>query len=497
MAASSIKNAVQQIFLPKGKQKAGGSSYTNTYNPSATTSILALPAYRDHLTDIFTSRQSSDSRDLLKGLFKYDSDVSAALHAYLTVANTEPRFYVYDAQGQLDQNGLQILDGLLTGLTRRNDYTTGFSFTKSFREVAEDCRYMALLRGGIGAELVFNKLLIPSEVRQIDLATIEFFEITPGVFKPQQRTVGTTTPLQLDLPTIFMKFYRQNPTEAYTESMFVSAINTIAARQQVINDLYRIMTITGYPRIEVSVAEEVLRKNAPASVRADEVAMSKWVSARMNEISTQLGNLRADSAFVHTDSVEAKILNDKGPGASLDVSQIINVLNSQNQAALKVVGTVIGKGETGVNTASVEARIFAMAADSLNGPIADLFSEMLTLAIRLSGYEGYVECCFDKVELRPWTELEPQLIMRQTRLKQDLSDGLITDDEYHMEMYGRPRPPSAPELSGTHFLIAQAGTPDVTGVSPNADPLGRSITPPGSKTAQSNTVKKTTTPVKK
>jgi hypothetical protein len=152
------------------------------------------------------------------------------------------------------------------------------------------------------------------------------------------------------------------------------------------------------------------------------------------------------------------------------------------------MGTVIGRGESGVNTASVEARIFSLAAESLNDPIADLFSDAFTLALRMTGYTGYVDCVFDKVELRPLTELEPQLVMKQSRLLQDLSLGLITDDEYHMEMHSRIRPDSSPEISGTGFM--SAGTAGTDSPSPNSDPLGRSASPAGGESARSNTVKR-------
>ena len=38
-------------------------------------------------------------------------------------------------------------------------------------------------------------------------------------------------------------------------------------------------------------------------------------------------------------------------------------------------------------------------------------------------------------EVRPDTELEPQRLIKTQRLRQDLSDGLITDDEYHFWVY--------------------------------------------------------------
>ena len=153
------------------------------------------------------------------------------------------------------------------------------------------------------------------------------------------------------------------------------------------------------------------------------------------------------------------------------------------------MATIIGRGESGVNTGTVEARVFSMSADSINIPIADVYSDMFTLALRVQGFEGYVSCNFDKVELRNDLELEPQRVMRQARLLEELSLGLITDDYYHMTVHNRPRPDSAPELSGTGFMANQASV-DAGSVSPNSDPLGRSITPSGSKSARSKEVKK-------
>lgn len=488
----SLLTKINNVVTPyKKKPNPKGNAYTNTYQPSATNSVLSAPAYRSHLTDIYESRIAGDSRTLLKDLFKYDSDISATVHAFLTASNTDPRLFVYDAEGVLDKDGNDTLKMLIGMLVRRNDYSTGFEITKSLREIAEELRYMIMLRGACCGELVFDKLLYPNELRTVDAVTLEWFEKSPGLYKPQQRPPGASGTINLDIPNFFIKFYRQNPTEIYPESMFVSSINTIAARQQVINDLYRIMQKTGYPRIEATVVEEVLRKNAPAEMQADENKMALWLNARLSETAAQLTDMRSDAAYVHFDAIEAKILNEKGPGASMDVTAIIAVLNAQNQAALKTMATIIGRGESGVNTASVEARIFSMAADSLNGPIADMFSEMFTFAMRLVGYEGYVVCKFDNVELRPATELEPQLVLKHSRLLEDLSWGLITDEEYHMQMYNRLPPDGVPELSGTNFYSADASAVDAaSNVSPNSDPMGRSLSPSGSKAAKGNAVKK-------
>lgn len=441
----------------KGPRRANpaGVAYSNTFNPSNSENVLSLPDYRDHLNDIFETRTADDSRELLKKLFVHDPDVSAAVNAFLTVANTPMVSICRDADGVIDREAQKDLNQLITALTTRFDYTTGFELRPSLNAINEGMRYMVLLRGGLANELVLNKQQIPSQIRMVDSATLEWFERAPAVFKPQQAPAGSNDKISLDIPTFFVSFFRRDPTSIYTTSPFVSAINTVAARQQVINDLYRIMRFTGYPRIEVTVLEEVLKKSAPASVANDSAKLKQWVSEQIQAISNSLSTMRADQAFVHTDAVEAKILNDKNPGAGVNVDNIIGALNAQNQAALRTMSTILGRGESGVNTASVEARLFTMTAEEINEPLAEQWSQMLTMAIRILGHEeATVTVKFRPAEMKSELELETQLVNRQNRLLRDLSYGVIDDDEYHLEMYGRIRPDSAPILSGTGFMDA-------------------------------------------
>ena len=487
--ATNFASALK-VLLPR-RTPPKGTALTNTYNPSSTENTLSLPTYRDHLTDLFSSRTSDDSRALLKQLLIHDPDVSAATNAFLTVANTEPMFIARTVDGMIDREAQKTLNQLLIALTTRFDYSKGFDWRPGLRSICENMRYMVLLRGAVGSELVLDKTLLPLEIRQVDMATIEWFEKQPGKYTPQQKPAGSSTSISLDIPTFFVSFFRRDPTSIYTFSPFVSAINTVAARQQVINDLYRIMQLTGYPRLEITVLEEVLKKNAPASIRQDNDKLTQYVNQQLTSIKSNVSNIRPDQAFVHTDSVEAKMLNENKSSMSLNIDSIINTLNAQNQAALRSVSTVLGRGESGVNTASVEARIFSMNAEEINEPLAEIWSQMMTMLVRLQGHEQtIVSCRFKPVELRPWTELEPMMAIKAARLKEDLSRGLISDDEYHLEMYGRIRPDEAPELSGTNFMNPVAATGNVEDVSPNQDPMGRSLTPKNSDAVKSNGVKK-------
>lgn len=477
------------IIAPKRKAKAGGQSVTGTYNPQAPDRVLTAPLYKEHLVDIMQSRQADDSRDLIKFLFVHDPDMSAAVSAYLTMANTPISIIVKDLDQQIDREATKTLLAAINQLTRPVDYTLGFQLKPDLYQICENLRYMLLMRGAIAAELVLDKQLLPYQIRHVDAASLDWYETKAGEYKPRQKVSGIQDGVDLNIPTFFVNFYRRDPTTIYTKSTFVSAITTIAARQQVINDLYRIMQQTGYPRMAVKVLEEVLRNNMPVNISTNPEAQTRWLDSRKTEIRSSLMNLRSDEILTHWDSAEPYIINEKTPGVGIDISEVINVLNAQNQAGLKTMATVIGRGTAGVNTGSVEARIAAMNADEINHPVAEILADIFSFMLHYSGYQGFVEVSFAPAELRPEMELEAHKAMRQARLRKDLSDGLITDDEYHLMMYNRLRPDTAPELSGTKFM--DAAGPDMVdagGATPNTDPLGRSLTPDGNDMAKSNGV---------
>lgn len=478
-----------KFTLPRRKTQAA--STTPTFRPGSTNSVLTLPTYRDHLQDLYTLRTTStDARSLLETMFNSDPDMTAAVNAYLTVANTEPMFFVRDVNGVFSREAYKTLNQILLLLSHQADLTKPWQFKRSLAKLCEDMRYMVLLRGGIAAELVVDKTYAPSEIRQIDPATIRFFERETGVYEPVQKVTGKTQDVSLAIPTFFYTTFRASPLSVYPMPPFISAINTIAARQQIINDLYRIMNMTGYPRIDVKVLEDVMTNAAPAAIRSDVARLKTWINERIEDIRGSFANVRPDQSFVHTDSVEVSMLNDRSPGVGVNVDAVINVLNGQNQAGLKSVSTILGRGESGVNTSSVETRVFALNADAINGPVAEVLGRALTVALQLAGHPVFVEVKFRPSELRPMTELEPQLTMRQARLLDALSLGVITDEEFHIEMYGRLPPEGAPTLSGTGFRGAGAGSPDPSKASPNGDPLGRSLAPEGSGSARSNGVQR-------
>ncbi len=473
-------------FGARRRGNAAGTALTPDFRPQNPEAVLTVPVYRDHLRDLYTERTSStNSLSLLELLFRSDPDVSATVNAYLTVADTEYTLTIKNAQGEYDLEAYRSFEAFKSLLAFQADLGTGFQMRVGLRALAERLRHLALLRGACAAELIVDRRGIPSEVRIIDPQSIRWYQTAPGVYKPRQRVSGQTEETPLDIPTFFFSWFRPNPIGIYPQPPFAAAINTIAARQQVINDLYRIMNVTGYPRISVKVLEQVLRNSAPASIQNNKDQMIGWVNDRMAEIRATFSDLRPDQAFVHTDATEPKVITERSSAVGLQVESIISVLNAQNQAGLKTVSTILGRGESGVNTASVESRVFSMNADALNTPVAEILSRIITVALQLAGHPVIAELNFRPSELRPATELENHMMVRQSRLLQALSLGVITDEEFHVQMYGRPPQPGAPMLSGTRFL---ENNPEVPNQDGNTDSQGRALTPEGQNGSRSNTV---------
>lgn len=475
-----------EFILPKKKAKTDGNAYTNTYRPG-NSNTLSTPDYMEHIEDLYDSRVSTDSNALLQDLFRQDPDCSAAVNAYLTSSDTPMVYYAVDANGDISPDGTKQLEYLVDKITSRTDYTLNYQMKHSLTAIREELKYMLLLRGAVGAELVFDKTLQPKEIRNVDMHFVQWTESKNGEFKPIQKTEESGEEVSLDVPTFFTAFFRRDPTSVYSYSYFVSAINVIAARQQVINDLYRIMNVTGFPRIDITVLEEVIKNNAPASVTAKPEDFRQYVETTVQRIANSFATVKPQQPMAHTDSVEVKMINDKNPGGSLQISEVIETLNGQNQAAMKVVGSVLGRGSSGVNTASVEAMVFAKNASELNKPIDYLLSEIFTLALRMSGFDGKAVMYSRDVELRTATELENQMTMRQARLLEQLSLGIIKDEDFYLEMWGKI-PSEISALSGTNFQATKINTSDTTS---NTDPLGRSLTPEGGDMAKSNANKTT------
>ena len=97
------------------------------------------------------------------------------------------------------------------------------------------------------------------------------------------------------------------------------------------------------------------------------------------------------------------------------------------------------------------------------------------MAVRLLGMNCYVDFKYDDVDLRPKGEQEAYRAMEQDRILEQLSLGMISDEEACLMLTGKLPPAGAPVLSGTMFKNAGGGQ---ASMGPNTPGDGAQATEP-------------------
>ena len=110
--------------------------------------------------------------------------------------------------------------------------------------------------------------------------------------------------------------------------------------------------------------------------------------------------------------------------------------------------------------ASTESALFARYCEGIQAKVNSILSRALTLALRLLGHDVYAQFSFDRVDLRPDSELETFRVLKQSRILEQLSIGMITDDDASIELTGRLPADGAQILQGTFFKTGSSAPSD-------------------------------------
>jgi hypothetical protein len=77
---------------------------------------------------------------------------------------------------------------------------------------------MLLLRGMLVGEAIVSKEGVFDAIRLIDPISLQWFEKTNGRLVPEQVPSGGGNNISLDVVSVFVSYYRQDPMKAYSNS---------------------------------------------------------------------------------------------------------------------------------------------------------------------------------------------------------------------------------------------------------------------------------------
>src|SRR3546814_5337923 len=90
----------------------------------------------------------------------------------------------------------------------------------------------------------------------------------------------------------------------------------------------RIMRIVGYPRMDVTVLQEVIERNVPPNIKDNPTEIRAYVSRELDTIRGVIAGLSARDAFVHSDAITAEIINDKNPRSEEHTSELQSLMRN-------------------------------------------------------------------------------------------------------------------------------------------------------------------------
>ncbi len=435
-----------------------------------------LPSQESYFNRSVTDFRSLTSQEAIRRMARAHGDTSTAVWTVVRLANTPLQYKVYDSSHQIDPQGGQLLRSILARMEYASDYTLGYDDRLPMSAVVSVLLRETYLYGAAAAELVLDDLRLPNALKPIPVKTLSWVVSsqangTSNKLVPQQK-VGNAQE-ELDYPTVFYVPLDQDGETAYCHSPIEPALNSAPAYSELLEDIRKVVRRSGHSRLKLRLAVDQVIKSAPADVRSDSAKLQAWLESVRDAVKSEVEKLDPEMALVLYDMVEADYLNSE-VGAGADYSPLVEVFDGVQATALKTPPSVLGKRMGGSqNVSSTESLLFIKTAEGVQPPVAAVLSRALTLALRLHGFDGYVQAQFGPVNLRPNLELSAFDIMRQQLVLEQLSFGFITDDEASILLNTGPRAPNAPPLSGTFFY--QGGkTLDLP--NPNTDPARQALT---------------------
>lgn len=401
----------------------------------------------------FTDYQGYPSSVLLRILEDIDPDLSSAIWMLLRVGNTGYQLVGRKTNGKPSKEAQRALDELALTLNHVGIYD-GFTENTNIYSVTNELMLSAYTRGALCGMLILDRKFNPIGIQVIDPNTITFKKegsqyIPYQQFGPKEVPLNVANFIYVPIDPEIGDPYGRNP--------ILSFLSVIFFRIGVIKDLQKVVRNQGWPRITVKVLEEVLINNAPSTIKRDPAQLNSYITARMTEIKTQYESLKPDSSIIHLDSSEVSYLELKNAG-TLDISILVEVLNSLILNALKTTKTAIGKSLGAGSSEGYSSAEMTMYVKSLQGfqhVVKTFYDRLFTLAIHMKGIQGYADWVWHQIELRSQKEMAQ---FEQTHIDNTLrlvSEGYISDEEACMRLTGH-------EPNGTpRQLMSDKGAPNV------------------------------------
>lgn len=447
--------ALEPVQTPKPRSRAQLSHPSYLKTTRLSDSVLPREDRNVGTVDPETFRTNArNTRELMRSLSATNSDLSAAINSHLRTAITSGYTALARnvADDTISEEGTRLVTALISRFDIMQDYRTGFSGILSLRSLSESLGIELMRYGSCALELVLDRKRLPWKLSPVSTTQV-VFKRDGKILKPFQTVGGEEIPL--DVPTFFYTAVDQDLLTVYSDSPFEAGIQPTLASQSFLSDLRRVVRRALHPRLEVVIDEEKFRKNIPADVLYDPDALRTYMDNMISTIEEKVNGLSPEDAVVYFDTLGVQYLSGGNNSYPDEVRVLNQILDSKLASGSKTLPSVLGHGATASqNIASSETLMHMKSSMGLvQEKLNEMYSRAFTLAIRLFGLDVYVQFKYNEVNLRPELELESFKAMKQSRVLELLSLGVISDTEATIQLTGGLPAAGAPRLQGTGFTF--------------------------------------------
>lgn len=416
-AAYALANAVLPASVKRQMMGAGRMTSARNASPSwGMFDWLPRKYQRAHEIDM-TKLQNYTADELLELLISTHPDVSFALYNYLRMGDTPLTLTAKKADGDADKRGQKLLDELKAMLNTPLP-SPGYQHGRSLDKLDTIQRMMIMVRGACAGEVVLNdRCTDVVDIVPVDPSTIWFRrEAGTGRLVPWQY-VRNPLPLvgeewfgnykKIDTPTFIYEEFDPMVDDPYGRTPMLPVLQVVFFHMQVLQDLKAVVHNQGYPRLDISMLEEVLIKNMPNNIKNDPQKQSQFLKERLEEFEQHFSSLNPDDSLIHWDSVKIGYLQGGNSGPMIDVKKLIDIIDTQMATGLKTLLTMLSRHQGSTESySSIDTKIYIKNVESARSVTKRFWQRAFSLCARVRGAQIRVEVDYLPIDLRSENEVE-------------------------------------------------------------------------------------------
>lgn len=466
--------------LVEPKIKVRGGAAMPSYLSRATTARESRLSENDRYvasTDLLSYRSLGTTKETIRQLSSTSPDMSASVYAYTRMVVTKNyRAIARNQDSTPNFDATQAVQILLSRFDYLAGYGDGFSGVSSIHALAESLVRELRIEGACALELVLDRTRLPERLQPISVSQIEFIDDGTTKYRRPVQVIGGVD-IDLDYPTFFYEAMDQDLLEAYSQSPMEAAVQATMADAEFTNDVRRVIKRALHPRLMAVIGSDEFVKSLPQEIASDPEKLDAYRNQVIAQVQAVVNGLEPDDALVAFDTIAFSFMHRGNESLEREYETLQSITDAKVASGTKAPGSVLGHASGSQNIASTETMLFVKYCQGVQIKVNSILSRALTLAARLLGHDVYVEFAFDDIDLRPDSELEAYKAMKQSRVLELLSIGMLSDEDASITLTGRLPPTGAPRLSGTFFRSGTASTDVIENPDSNTSALNRTLTP--------------------